>query len=171
MNVLDIILIVILAIYMVVGWRYGFLRSFGSLLGMVAGAYIAGHNYERGATILMKVIGDHQSLASVLSFVIMFILISQLIGLGFYIIDKIFNLVAIIPFVRTANRFLGFIFGFFEGALLFGALFYVIVRFPFVNFLQDSIAHSVIAGYLIDLANILSPLLPAVLNNLPTHLL
>ena len=171
MNILDIILIVILATFMVAGWRYGLLRSVGSIIGMVVGAYVAGNYYEWGAGFLMNFIGDHQALASVLSFGIIFLVISQLFGIVVYFIDKVFNIVMIIPFVKGFNRLLGFLFGFFEGALLLGTIFYIIARFPFLDFLQNAIAGSLLAGYLIDLANILSPLLPSALNNLPTHLL
>lgn len=171
MNVLDIILLVFLATFMVAGWRYGLLRSVGSILGMIIGAYVAGNYYEAGAGFLMRFIGDHQALASVLAFGAIFLIISQVFGIIVYFIDKVFNLVMIIPFVKGFNRLLGFLFGFFEGALLIGTIFYVIARFPFLTFLQNWIQGSLLAGYLIDLANILSPLLPAALNNLPTHLL
>lgn len=72
-------------------------------------------NFTNGAKVFF---GGRESLGKVLSFIIVFIVVTMLIDWIFVILEKIFNLISIIPFTKTINRLLGGALGFWRGHYL-----------------------------------------------------
>jgi len=86
------------------------------------------------------------------------------VGMGFYLIEKIFNVLAIIPFLKGINKIAGAIFGFIEGTFTFGLIIYVASRYTFIDtFLGQQLSVSKISPLLMKLVNILTPLFPEAL--------
>jgi len=165
MTLFDIILLVILGGFVLFGLWFGLIHTLGALLGTLVGAWIAGHYYLSFADWLGKIFG-YSNTVKMISFIVIFIIANRLIGLIFYIIDKIFKFVAIIPFLKTINRLGGAILGFIEGILVIGVSLYIASRYPLGEWFIRSLADSTVAHWLIKIAKIITPLLPEVIRQL-----
>ena len=163
MNFLDIIIIVIVAIFSLAGLWFGLFHTAGSLFGTVVGAYIASRYYETLAQWLVHTTGWGENLSRVIVFIGIFFVISRAIGVAFWLFGKVAGLILPIPFKKALNRFLGMIFGFFEGLLTIGIALYFIDKFPLSGSIMGAIGSSSFAPYAIDVASLLFPLFPEAL--------
>lgn len=125
MPIFDVILFVILTIFTVWGFFFGFIQSFGSFMGLILGVFVA-NKYYLILTDWLGFIPVSEIVIKIIAFFAILILISKLTGLVFYFIDKFFHLISIIPFLKTINRVSGGILGFIEGFLIIGAFLYVV---------------------------------------------
>jgi len=162
MTNLDWILIFVIVGFIVSGIKGGFIYSFGSFLGIIFGAFVAGRLYEP----ISEVIGNGANWAAVLAFLAVFLIINQLVGLIFYIINKVFKIIMIIPFLGIINRIGGAIFGFIEGFLFFGIGFYFISRFELTDTVTQILGSSKLVPFFIKVGDALSLLLPKILHEL-----
>jgi len=169
-TVLDLILIIILFFFVATGFRFGLIHTFGALLGTVVGVLVAGKYFETGAEVLRGVAFGNKNLAKVLAFIIIFILISRIIGLVFWIIDKIFKVLAVIPFLRSINRLAGAVLGFLEGAVVLGIALIFIDKFPFSGNIIPAIGASSVAQWLLGYGKVLTPLLPEAVKLIEGHI-
>ncbi|MDP2685441.1 MAG: CvpA family protein [bacterium] len=160
MEMIDIILLSIIALFGIIGIAVGFIHAVGSFLGLVIGVYLASRFYAPVADWLMYLIGRDSNFIRVLMFVVAFVLIAKLVGLAFFFLEKVFNILKFIPFVKTFNRFLGFLFGLAEGMVVVGMIIFFIDKFPLSDRLMAGLANSVVAPYAEGIASILWPLLP-----------
>lgn len=159
MTILDLILVLILFFFAFAGFFFGLISTLGSLVGTVAGVIIAGKYF--GEFAIQLPIGN-ENLAKVVSFLIIFVVASKVIGLVFLLLDKIFKILSFIPLLKSLNRLAGLVLGLAEGAVVLGVTLVFIMRFPFADFLFPAIESSEVAGWLIHVGNILVPLLPDV---------
>ena len=74
-------------------------------------------------------------------------LISRLVGLGFYLLEKVLGFLSWIPFAKSVNRILGAVFGLLEGLAVDGALVFFIVKYVPLSALRPALEHSAIASY------------------------
>jgi uncharacterized membrane protein required for colicin V production len=160
MSLIDVILLIIIAGFGMFGLWFGLIHTLGSLIGTVAGAYLASRFYEPMANWLIGITGWGENISRVLMFIIAFIIINRLVGFGFWIVDKTLSIFTGLPFIRGINRFLGLVFGIFEGILTIGLIIYFIERFPLSTWLMERLADSTIAPFTTSLAAVLIPLLP-----------
>ncbi|OGH93618.1 MAG: hypothetical protein A2538_04155 [Candidatus Magasanikbacteria bacterium RIFOXYD2_FULL_41_14] len=156
----DIVLVVIIVLFGLFGLWFGLIHTLGSLAGMVVGVFLASRYYEVGANWLMSLTGWGDNFSKVLIFIIAFFVINRLVGLAFWIVDKILSLITHLPFVSGINRFLGLVFGLLEGAVGLGMILYFISRFPLSEMFMNALGESRLAPTLVHLANILLPLVP-----------
>lgn len=163
MTLFDIILLGIMGVFTLMGLWFGFVHTLGSLTGTLLGAYLAGRYYEPLATWFVQITGWSINGARVIMFVVAFVVINRLVGFVFWIIDKVFSLLTHLPFIRSIDRLLGGLLGFFEGVVTLGMVFYFMERFPVSQTLMESVAHSVIAPKTVFVASILIPMLPEAL--------
>jgi len=166
MSLFDIVLIVIIAMFALAGLWFGLIHTLGSLVGSVLGVFLATRYYEPAANWLVNTTGWGANFSKVLIFVIAFFVINRLVGLAFWIVDKILSVFTKLPFVSGINRFLGLIFGALEGAIVLGMIFYFIVRFPLGDKFMTALAASQIAPPITKLDSILWPLIPDALRML-----
>lgn len=166
MSIFDIILLIILLGFIWFGFWFGLIYSIGSLLGIIIGIYIAGAWYNQLAYWTLFIFQNNLNLARIVCFIIIFIIVNRLVGFSFYLINKIFKVISLLPFLKTINRLGGAIIGFFEGTLVLGLILYLVTLYPFWANLNQAISGSRIAHYLIVMARILSPLLPKLLKRL-----
>jgi membrane protein required for colicin V production len=160
METIDIILFVIIFVFGVAGFIFGFIHTLGSLLGTVLGVYLAIRYYSVLADWLMNITGWEGNISKVVMFVVAFFLISRLVGLFFWLVNKLFKLFRFLPFVKTFDRFLGALLGLSEGVITVGMVIFFIERFPLSEKLMERLSESVIAPYTTKVASILWPLLP-----------
>ncbi len=163
MNVIDISLLVLLGGFVLAGFWFGIIHMIGAIVGLVLGALAAGQFYGSAAAWLAPYIGGNLNLASIIMFFAIFVLVNRLIGLLFWIIEKVFNFIAVIPFLKTFNRLLGAAVGFVEGLLVLGAVVYFASRFPITAGFAATLKNSQVAKVLYPISAILAPLLPAAL--------
>ncbi|MFB6225892.1 MAG: CvpA family protein [Candidatus Paceibacteria bacterium] len=163
MELLDIIIISIVTGFALFGLFFGLFHTLGSLLGTVLGAYLASRYYQPAAEWLMGITGWEANLAKVVMFILAFVIINRIVGILFYLVDRMVSIFLSLPVIKQLNRLLGFIFGFFEGVLTVGIIIYFIERFPLTEQFMDSLAESVLAPYAVKLGSILVPLLPEAL--------
>jgi len=160
MNVIDLIALIVLGGFVLYGLWFGIIHMAGSLIGFVAGAFIAGRLYEQVSGGLAPFIGGNQNLADIISFFVLFLLITRLVALLFSLLEKIFNVVAVLPFLKTFNRLLGALFGLIEGTLVLGLAVYFAGRFPFFDGFGPLLDESILADALNLIGLAVSPLLP-----------
>jgi len=166
LTIFDLVLILILFLFIAFGFALGLVRTIGALLGVVIGGYLAGLFYEPFSAWLEPFFLGNINTARVMSFIIIFVVVTQLVGLIFYIVNKIFNIISIIPFTKSLNRLLGALFGLLEGVLILGLILYFISRFSFSDWFSGVLTASNVAHWLIAMASILTPLLPELLRQL-----
>lgn len=164
MPTLDIIILIILGLFILHGWRAGFIGGIGALLGLVAGAWGAGNYYTVIGAWLAGYMGE--AVGNLVAFAVIFILIVRLTGLVFVLIDKIFKIVAIIPFLKTINRLAGTLLGFVEGTIGLGLVLYVAGRLTFSLEFSTMLLDSKMAPWLVKTATLFVELLPEALKTL-----
>ena len=101
----------------------------------------------------------HELAGKVITFIVLFTLINRLIGFIFVLLDRTFDLISIIPFLKTINRLAGAALGFIEGGLVLGLALLFISETAFSGWL----AASKVAPFLIGFAKAIMPLLPGLL--------
>ncbi len=153
MNLLDLIIIILIFLSFWEGWRQGFLRALGSLIGFIVGIWVAGHYFESVAAWF----GQEGAFAKIIAFIILYGMVAVIFTIVFWILDKILRF---IPLAKTFNKLLGSILGILEGILFLGIFLYLLSRYSFWGFLDRWIADSQLAVILVKIAGFLTPLLP-----------
>jgi len=168
MTFIDIIILIILALFVWKGIKLGLIEAVGGIIGLFVGAFMAGQYYDEAAEMLQGLLFGSEILANVLGFLIVFIVVNRAIALIFWIIDKIFNIIAIIPFLKTFNRLLGGIFGLLEGLIFIGIIVFFLSLVPFTGSIQESVDDSRFAGIFETVGKIADPFIPDSIINLPS---
>ncbi|OGH88158.1 MAG: hypothetical protein A3J93_00245 [Candidatus Magasanikbacteria bacterium RIFOXYC2_FULL_42_28] len=156
----DIGLIIIIGIFGLIGLAFGLVQTLGSLLGMILGVFIAARYYEVGAEWITSFTGWGGNFPKVLIFIIAFVIINRLVGLVFWLINKILSIVTRLPFISSINRLLGLVFGVLEGAIGLGIILYFVARFPLGETFMGALGASRIVPILVHMAGVLMPLVP-----------
>jgi uncharacterized membrane protein required for colicin V production len=123
-----VILIVISILLLWNGYRHGFIRAAGSLLGLVISIWIG----IWGVTWLEDVTGFNLTanpVTFIFTFLILSVIVSQVIRLIVGALDLVRRLFSIIPFVGLINSFLGLMLGAVQAALLIGTIAYITVTY------------------------------------------
>lgn len=158
MPLIDLALILIWAGFVFYGLFFGFIRTLGSLLAVVAGAWAAALFYLDFFSLVEPIFGGLDNLGKIVSFIAVFTIANRIIGFLFGILDKTFQIFSIIPFFKMINRIGGIVLGFFEGALVLGVLVYLGVEYLSLNtWLPWTVKQSVVVPALVDLIKFLVP--------------
>jgi len=160
MNSTDLTLLIGLGGFALYGLWFGIIHMVGAFAGVIVGAVAAGRLYEGVSTWISPFVGGNVNLAKIIAFVLTFILVNRIVGLVFWVIEKIFKIIAIIPFLKTFNRLLGAALGLFEGTLVLGLAVYFASRFPVSSVADALLRDSQVAQGLYPIGAMLAPLLP-----------
>ncbi len=163
MSLFDLILIIIITSFGLFGLWFGLIHTLGSLVGTILGVFLATRYYEYAANWLINITGWQANFSKVLIFIIVFFLINRLVGLAFWIIDKLLGFITRLPFLNGINRFLGLLFGVLEGAIGLGMIFYFIGKFPLSEWFMEKLGESFLMPHLVNMAKILLPFVPEAL--------
>ncbi len=167
MSIFDISLLVILIGFILNGLFKGLIRLLGHVVGLIIGAYIASHFYLFFFDWWKNIFNGHDAVGKVITFIILFVLVTRLMDFVFKLIEKLFNLIAVIPGSKYLNNLAGAVLGFIEGALFLGLIIFVISRYALIgNFFGEQLTNSLIAPWLIKIVNIILPILPEALKAL-----
>ena len=157
---IDVLLAVFITSFGAIGFWFGLVHTVGAVIGLFGGAIIAGLFYGHLAS-LISVLGIGDDTARTAAFFLLLILVSRLFGWAFGIVDRIFRLTALIPFVKAFDRLLGGIFGLVEGLVALGILAFFAASFPAGEALHAALASSTILKTLAFIGESAAPLLPA----------
>ena len=166
-SIIDAILLILLSGFVFYGLFFGLIRTFGAFVGVVVGAILASRFYLAASAVINPIFFGYENLGKVITFLILFSLINRLVGLGFYFIEKLFNIISIIPFLKTINRLGGAVLGFLTGGLTIGLALYVISRYAIIgHWVGKWLIGSKLAPMFLKFNDILLPLLPEMLKKL-----
>ncbi|MFC2042085.1 CvpA family protein, partial [Chloroflexota bacterium] len=116
MNLLDIVIVALIAIPILIGLKMGIIRAILSLAGVIIGILLAGYFYAMLAEKLTFI--PQENLAKIAAFAIIFIGIMIVAGILASILEKMISLVLL----GWVNHLGGAAFGFLLGAIFCGAL-------------------------------------------------
>lgn len=162
MPIIDIILLIILAGFVFYGLFFGLIRTLGSLIGLVVGLWLTIIFYLTVFGLVKNLFFGHELAGKIIVFIVLFTLLNRLIGFIFALIDRTFDLLSVIPFLKTINRLAGAALGFIEGGLILGLILLFISQSVLAGWLDGS----KVAPFLISFARAVTPLLPGLLERI-----
>lgn len=163
MNWLDLTLILALLSYVWGGFSAGLISSIGGIIGLIFGAFAASRWYESIAPAVTPIIGSNELAGKIAAFVVIFFVASRAIAILVWFVNKLFNIVAIVPGLKLANKFGGAVFGFLEGALFLGLTLQFTNRLPLPANWASSLNESFMVPWLLAISGWLVPFLPKAL--------
>lgn len=153
MSYFDVIIVCVLLGFALFGFWSGLLQSIGSIVGTLAGAYVAHQYFESIAPWVVERSGWSENTARIVVFFLLFAVITRLVGILFLLAEKFLHILPI-PFGRLFNKILGGIFGLTEGLIALGLFVYLLKRFPLVSGkLADAINMSQIIEWVSPIIN------------------
>lgn len=163
MSWLDVTLLLALFSYVWGGFRAGLISSIGGIIGLIIGATIASRQYEAFAPAVDPIVGGNDLVAKVVAFIAIFFIVTRIVAILVWFINKLFNLVAIVPGLKLLNRVGGAIFGFLEGAIFLGLILQFVNRLSIPDAWAKSMNESFMVPFLLGIAGWLVPFLPKAL--------
>ncbi|RMD59358.1 CvpA family protein [Candidatus Parcubacteria bacterium] len=161
MSIFDTVILIIWAGFVFYGFFFGLIRYIGLFFGVIIGIFVASRTYLSAYEYLKPIFLGWDSAGQVISFIIVFGIVNNLVLLGFVIIDKIFKILTIIPFLKTINRVGGAILGCLVGGMALGAVFYIASKhFLFNTLFGGWLVDSRLTPILLWFGELLEPLYP-----------
>lgn len=122
MTAIDIVILVILAAGMILGYRKGFFKQLSSVLGLVAGLFVARALYVMVGEQLAPHIGTSESVAQVLAFLLIWAIVPMVIYVAATMLTKALDIVHL----GILNRFGGALLGMLLCLLWIGLLIHIL---------------------------------------------
>ncbi|HCC23788.1 TPA: hypothetical protein DF272_06470 [Candidatus Falkowbacteria bacterium] len=161
MNPLDYILLGTMILFLLWGAKKGFLQAVGSIVGIVIATVVAGQFYEWLAEFF-----GQSNLSLFIAFIVLFSVVLKIVGLVFWGLGKVFQLISLVPFLRTFDRVLGSVLGLVSGILSLAVVVYFTNKFPFNDWVALQLKDSVVAPVLLMVSYIFLPLMPEALKRM-----
>jgi len=166
MNYVDLFAIILIGGFVTSGLYFGLIHTLGSLVGTVISIVITSRLFVPIAEQLNFLFGGNDLVAKIIVFTILFIVISRLVGLVFWILDKTVGVIFKLPFISTISKLAGGILGFIEGVFVVGAILYVLVRLGFEGSFMETIEASFMVKYLLGVVEVFAVLFPVWLSQI-----
>jgi len=164
--IIDLILILITAGFVISGYKRGLVESLGSLLGFIFTLLIMARLYP---WLMNHFQGDFWT--KILVFILALIVIVMIIRLAVWIIEKIFNLFSFIPGTRSLNKILGAGIGLISGLLMSSFLVWMLLEFPVENnWLGNQIQNSFLIKPMLLIAYVWIPIVPHIYREIKNKL-
>lgn len=141
----DLALMIIAGLFIIAGLYHGFIRTVGSLVGLIGGILLAIFGLDWINAFLP--ISDYP-FVQVIAFILILAIASQLIGWIFELIDRAYKLLTIIPFVESINKLLGGILGVLEAFVVLSGIIYYVTNELADGSLKTAILDSQVVGWL-----------------------
>jgi uncharacterized membrane protein required for colicin V production len=165
MPIIDIILIVIVIAFVLSGLYFGLIQTAGSLVGTFVGIGLSLYAIDPIYDTIGFLFGSLDAgVAKVIIFIVAFLLVSRLVGVIFWALDKFYNLFSFIPFTKSINKLLGALFGFVEGVVIVGAAVYFASAYLPAGEFKEMLDASMAGGYLITTLGAILAFLPEWMN-------
>ena len=150
MNWLDIVIIVVLALFALVGLRRGLIKAVLILAGLVLGVFLAGRFYAPFADWLPIA---NESVARIVSFLIILVVVLAAAIVTALLLRRAISAVKL----GWADRVFGAFFGFLVGVVICSAVLTLITKYSNID---ATVSGSWIASVLLDRFPVLLALLP-----------
>lgn len=166
-SIIDLILIIILFGFVFYGFFFGLVRTIGSLAGIAIGFWAASHFYLKVFSWINELFFGYDSTGKVIIFLLLFIVVNRLIVLLFSLLNRAFDIISIIPFLKSINRLLGAALGLAVGAAVLGIIVSFAVGLPFLGgWLVKLLVGSKLLPYLFKFVKLFGFLIPAASNKI-----
>ena len=150
--------------FVILGLFNGLARTIGSIIGTIVAIIFAGRLMVPAFAMFGKFFGGG-AIAQVVVYIIVFFLVSRAVGIILWAIGKAFGILSWLPFAKSIDRFLGGLFGFFEGVIIVSiALFFATHVLP-PTWFKPMIDSSQFAKYLIGTVALMQSFLPIAAKN------
>lgn len=166
MGLFDVILLIIIAGFALFGLWFGFIHTLGSLFGTLLGVYLASRYYDVLSVWLVHITGWDGNAARVIMFILAFFVINRLVGLVFWLVDRLLSIVTRLPFLSSINRMGGLVAGFLEGLITVGIAMILFDQFPFSERITAAVQESWVVPIAVGSAQVILALVPSVLERL-----
>jgi uncharacterized membrane protein required for colicin V production len=171
MGWVDAVIIFILAGCAWRGLSAGLIKAVGDFIGIFGGVFAASHSYLWLFGLIGGWFGGLNNIGKIICFIALFLLASRLIYFLFILLDKTYNLLSIIPFLKSINRLAGGVLGLFVGALALGLIIYVAAKYTAADgIIGNWIISSKVAPGLLVVAKILLPVISGSLKDIKSIL-
>ncbi len=165
MNYADIVLIVLVGGFTLGGLFFGLFRTLGTLVGTIVAVIFTGRVIEVLSHTFGFLFGGGE-IGRVVIYLIVFLILSRLVGLAFWIIGKALGIITWLPFVKSIDHLLGGVFGFIEGIIVCGiVLLYASHVLPPIIMQQAHFDQSAFANYVLQTMKTLELFLPDQIRN------
>lgn len=171
MILFDVIILLILAGFVFYGLFFGLIRTIGSLAGFAIGLLLAIHYYVPVFEWAKNLFFGNPIAGKIICFFVIFTLVNRLVSFGFIILNRAFDLLSIIPFLKTINRLGGALLGFLEGGLILGIILFTLSNNHLLSgFFNHYLGSSQFTPFLIKFSQTITPLWPQVMDKLKTFI-
>lgn len=158
----DLILLILIALFAVIGFFKGFIKSFGFLVGEILAILLAARLYLIAGNILNKFIGNI-NISNIVGSLLVFVIFSIIFRIIVEIVAKIFHL----PIINFINRMFGLLFGIFEISFIIGFTLSLLLKYPLtIDMVKNITEKSIVAPMMMEISGILTPLLPKELTDI-----
>ncbi len=164
-TLIDVILIVFVVIFIVTGYVLGFIHTLGSFVGAIAGIVVASRLAPLAGEPLANLLHTSSSITTIIMFVIIYLVVSRLVGFLFGMAEKSFGLMKMIPFVKPIDHLLGAVFGFLEGVLAVAAFVYFAGALLPVDWIQKLMDSSQVGSWLLSIFDTIKGLVPQIIQD------
>jgi len=144
---IDLALVILVVIFVIFGLYFGLVHTVGSLVGSLAAIVGAGYALHYVVDWLNNFITVGPVL-TVIIFAILFLVVSRLVGLVFYLIERTVGVIARLPFISSLDHLLGGILGFFEGVVLSSVLIHVALTYLPAGAFTGALNVSMVGGWI-----------------------
>ena len=163
-SIFDAILLIALSGFVFYGFFFGLIRTIGVFAGLIVGIFVTTRVYQPILEMVSSYFFGFDRIGKIVVFILIFSIVSKLVSFSFFLIDRAFNIISIIPFLKTINRLSGAILGAAVGALAIGFFVYLASsNFIVEGLLGGYIVSSKLAPYFLKFSNLLLPLFPAII--------
>jgi membrane protein required for colicin V production len=122
MNFFDVLILGFLALFIINGFRKGFIISLASLAALILGIYLAVHFSNYVQDILQKNLHPSQTSLPILSFILTFVAVVILVLIVAKIAEKVMDVVG----MGFINKLAGALLGLLKGAVFASIILYII---------------------------------------------
>lgn len=170
MAIFDIILLIILSGFIFYGLFFGLIKTLGALFAIVIGVWTAFHYYLVVYGWTKDLFFNYGLAGKIIIFIAIFSLVNRLVSFIFALLNSAFDILSIIPFLKTINKLAGAILGFLLGGLILGLVLAIVSHYTsdisWLGWIGNILTQSKVAPFLLRFVNALALLPPDLLPKL-----
>ncbi len=147
MHWIDLVLVLILIGFGVLGWKRGFILTIGQVIGSIIGFLIARTTSPWLGAVIALFMPSRPGLAQLIAFIIIFFIIERLIGILVGLVNVVFKIITALPIISSVDKFLGFVLGIVEGIVFVGSSVYLVMTLRLDASLMAWLSSSTVSHY------------------------
>ena len=124
MIVLDIVVAILVLFFAYKGYKNGLVKALGSLLGLIAGVFLAIRFSDFVGTLIQNNTDIEPEYISIISFAVIFIAVVVLVLMFAKILDRFVKVIKL----QWLNKFMGVAFASLKTVLILGGLFFLVLQ-------------------------------------------